>query len=273
MKSLIVATDLSERSDRALARAASLAGRIGARLTVAHIVDSDLPADVAAAQRQAAEASLTRQLAAMGITGAELSVTTGDASVTLPAMSEAAAADLVILGLHRRRPILDRVRGSTMERIVRASQRPVLLVAAPVRAPYARALCGIDLSPACVAAVRVAAEIAPDAAITCFHAFHIAFRELIAPGGRPEDIAPYIAEAREEVERWCAGAGLPPRAGTPRMIEAEVREALRTMLAEVAPDLLAIGAHGRPALYPNLLGSFAADLVRDPPCDLLIVRR
>ena len=36
------------------------------------------------------------------------------------------------------------------------------------------------------------------------------------------------------------------------------------------PDLIALGAHTRSGLSPYTLGSFAANLVRHPPTDLLL---
>ncbi|WP_170842129.1 hypothetical protein [Pacificibacter marinus] len=43
-----------------------------------------------------------------------------------------------------------------MERIVRILEYPVLLVSHPVTGPYQSILCGLDLSPSCLAAGRTA---------------------------------------------------------------------------------------------------------------------
>ena len=37
-------------------------------------------------------------------------------------------------------------------------------------------------------------------------------------------------------------------------------------------DLIAVGAHGRVGAGRAILGSVSTDLMRDPPCDLLIAR-
>ena len=47
MKHILVATDLTARSDRAIERAFSLARETGAELTILHAVDDELPASVA----------------------------------------------------------------------------------------------------------------------------------------------------------------------------------------------------------------------------------
>ena len=43
-------------------------------------------------------------------------------------------------------------------------------------------------------------------------------------------------------------------------------------LAKGRYDLIAVGAHGRVGAARAILGSLATDLMRDPPCDLLIAR-
>ena len=60
MRSILIATDLSARSDRALERAVNLACDRGGELTIVHVVDEDLPASLADAQQKAAESVLSQ---------------------------------------------------------------------------------------------------------------------------------------------------------------------------------------------------------------------
>ena len=62
MKSILMATDLSARSDRALERAVQVAADHGSRLTVVHVVDEDLPAVLADAQETAARQVIQEHL-------------------------------------------------------------------------------------------------------------------------------------------------------------------------------------------------------------------
>ncbi|MEO0682479.1 MAG: universal stress protein, partial [Pseudomonadota bacterium] len=165
MRRILVASDLSARSDRALARAAALAQTHGAALHVAHVTDDELPAALAHPQAEAARAHL---LHALGGATAELHAETGDPAEALPALAERLDVDLLVVGPHRGRGLADLVASTTVERIVRASLRPCLLAQAAPPAPYARALCGVDLSPAAAAALRAVRRLAPDAAIHAF---------------------------------------------------------------------------------------------------------
>ena len=61
MKKIMLATDFSERSDRALRRATLLARQFGASLSVVHVVDDDQPSRIVESERNAAS-GLLREL-------------------------------------------------------------------------------------------------------------------------------------------------------------------------------------------------------------------
>ena len=65
MSRILVATDLSARSDRAVERAFLLAGQAGASLTILHVVDADLPSRIADRQADDARALITDHLASL----------------------------------------------------------------------------------------------------------------------------------------------------------------------------------------------------------------
>ncbi len=60
MRSILIATDLSARSDRTLERAVNLARDRGGELTIVHVVYEDLPASLADARQKAAESVLSQ---------------------------------------------------------------------------------------------------------------------------------------------------------------------------------------------------------------------
>ncbi len=196
----------------------------------------------------------------------------GEPASAILAAAEAAEADLLVLGLHRRRPLADLVSATTMERIVRNSLRPVLLAAEPAETPYASVLAGLDLSPAAAAAVRTARAIAPGADLATFHAVHIPYRGFQA--GDPKHAAlPFMKLARQDLDRWIAAEDLADPCANAELREGGVQEVFADMMRERKPQLVAIGAHGRGAFSATALGGFASELMRDPPCDLLLVRR
>jgi nucleotide-binding universal stress UspA family protein len=127
----------------------------------------------------------------------------------------------------------------------------------------------VCFSPACAAALVAADAIAPGAELTALHAWLAPFAGLT--GGAGSDMARAVeAETRALAADWAGRlpAGLP----APRLEQGGVVEVLERELAAAAPDLVAIGAHTRPGPALHRLGGFAAELIRRPPCDLLVTR-
>ena len=271
-QALLVASDLSTRSDRAVVRALQLADEHGADLTVQHAIDEDLPADLAASLANEAETRLARfcraQPAAANVK-VDVRVTIADPRHAIHDLAREKGADLIVLGLHRDRALMDYVRETTMEHLVRTSARPVLLVSEPADHPYKTILSAIDTGPPATAALRAAMTLAPSAAVNAFYAYHIPFKGLTDPGGTARSLKPYLAEAEAEIDTWMTDNRLPPEA-RPTVLDAGPMTALQEMRHQVMPDLITLGGHGRTGLARWLLGGFAAELIRDPPCDLLV---
>ncbi|TNF22143.1 MAG: universal stress protein [Rhodobacteraceae bacterium] len=272
MKHLLVASDLSARSDRALERAVQLARAHGARLTVAHTVDEDMPAAVAEAQQAAAREALGRALETLGATDAEVLVQTGSVVPAILALAERIEANLMVVGTHKPRPFWDVFSGTTVERFVRAVERPVLLVNDPVEGPWRSVLCGIDLSPACVAAGNLAADLAPEAEMATFHAVHVPYLGVLGPRDHAGEIAPFVKDAQNRIDAWWPQAGLSERLPKPEIRAQSVHVAFDQARRAAKAELFALGAHGRAALAPTKLGGFTETLIREPACDMLIVR-
>lgn len=269
MKQIVVATDLSERSDRAVERALRLAAECNAICTVVSIVDEALPLDFATEIRNSTERQLRMMLDAHSGKDAVVDVQIGDVPAGVLGIAFEREADLLVLGIHRLRGFMDAIRETTMERIVSLSRHPVLMVREPVNAPYARVLVPVSFSRECAAAVVAASRVAPNAKITSFHALHVPFSGLT--GGRESEMEKWIREETEQQAReWQARyslSGVPPEIKT-----GSVFGILDQMLGTEEPDLLAIGAHTRSGPGFHRLGGFASGLIRRPPTDLLVAR-
>ncbi|QDC10409.1 universal stress protein [Oceanicola sp. D3] len=273
MTRILVATDLSERSDRALRRAYRLAEDMDAELTVLAVVDEDLPRPVASTMAAEAEKQLGGQCGSISERKAEIRVEIGEPVATITACATRIEADLVVLGVHRTRAFWDFFSGTTMERIVRASERPVLLAAGAVTGAYQRVLCGIDLSSSCAAAAQAAGRFAPEAILKAFHAVHVPYRGLVAPQQSAKALAPFVKEAERELAAWWEAAQLPEKMAQPVPMVGSVSLSLDHEIESFQPELIAVGAHGRAAISISLLGQFTESLIRTPPCDVLVVRR
>ncbi|WP_417526126.1 universal stress protein [Marinovum sp.] len=266
IKKIMIASDLSERSDRALRRGLTLAAELDSEVTLVSVVDDAFPAHIA-------EDLLTKcrnHLASVATYGegrsCDVQVEIGDPTQRLVEMVTDGRFDLVVVGRHRHRGLLDQWRPTTVERVVAHALTPVLLVVTPGEGPYQRVLAPVAFSRACRRSVDTAFEIAPDAEFHLFYAWMAPFEGLT--GGRHSDMARAVErETRNLSAAWSAlgTADLPPV----ELVHGGVRNALDGQSRKWSPDLIAVGAHARSLSFTGL-GSFAAEMVRDPGVDLLI---
>jgi len=259
VKSIIVASDLSNRSRAALTRSVTLAASLGAKLQVVHVIDGTTPTETVAKVKEDAETKLSEQVkedVKARTLDYEISVLIGDPIEEINAIVQNSDAELLILGIHRRRVFMDKIRETTMEHLVRSSRLPVLLVVRHAEQDYAHVLGGVDLSSVCAGALRKAYQIAPNAKWTLFHAHEVSF-------GR---------EAKRDYATWKALSDLPPNLPMPIFVEASASDAVHDLMKKGDYDLLAIGVHTRSNIGRYVLGGFTSGLVRSPPCDLIVAR-
>lgn len=275
MKTLLVASDLSPRSDRAVARAFVLARAMDARLIVVDV----LPATASEAEAVDLRDRLHRFC--LSIKGAEqvnfvTRTPQGDTVAALLALARTENAEMVILGLHEQRALLDGLRGTTMEHLLQDSHLPVLLVHDPADHPYDNLLAAVDFRPSCGTALRVGRKLLEGNRIRMLHAVHIPYQATVGAGAAGEppvfvDPTPFLKAAQDEARAWMAREGFdaPPEV---TVVEGAVEHQLRHAAAAERPDLITMGAHIGTGPIDRLLGSAVADLMREPPCDLLVVR-
>ncbi|MDH3262397.1 MAG: universal stress protein [Paracoccaceae bacterium] len=275
MKKILVATDLSERSDRAVRRALRLAALSGAECHVLFVVDDSLPQDIAQTLLKDAGLRLRRFLDAApgGGAAAQDTAVLGDPITTVCDKAAELGADLVVLGLHRPRPFLDALRETTMERLVRLLRLPVLLVRDPADHDYQSVLAAVSFSPACAAALRAARWVAPSARISAFHANLIPFAGFTGEGPGSATARQMAREAEAACEEWAGSEALPADLAEVEIVTGSLGQVFERQLRTTGADLVALGAHTRSVYLASSLGSFAAELIRNPPTDLLIARR
>lgn len=273
---ITVATDLSARSDRAVERALQLGGALGLPVDVLMILDDALPDKVRAPLHEKAVEQL-ESLCSQRNQGASytINVQAGDAVDSLVTASETAGT-LLVMGPHRPRPFLDGLRETTMQSVVRRTPASVLLVKEPITGPYKKLLALIDFSDTATSAMMTGAGLSSDAPIKPCYAVHVPYSGTLETTGAVQlDLQQSLEEdAEAEAKKWSAaqpaeiGARLEPVAVTVTPPTGLVRDATE----DGSYDLVTAGAHGEVGSGRSLLGSVATDLMRNPPCDVLIGR-
>ena len=272
---ILVATDMSNRSDRAMSRAFHIARDLGAPVVVLTVLDEAMPTDLMPELHIRSRERLERFSNDLsdGAVAFKIEVQTGDPTHDILAAAAALKPRLLVLGTHRPRPFLDMLRETTVQRIVRLSDVPTLLVTDRDDHDYAHVLVPTDFSPAAAAAARLALTLAPGAQMAAVHALHVPFSGMLAttPAAQHDLEKPFRHDAERADADWRQALAIPGLPPTDIVLGAALSVVLkRCERGEI--DLIAVGAHGRTGAARAILGSLATDLIRDPPCDLLIAR-
>jgi nucleotide-binding universal stress UspA family protein len=277
---ILVATDFSTRSDRALRRATLLARQLGAGLSLAHVVDDDQPAHLVRAHANSSQSLLeeaARTIEKFDGIAAAVKVVRNDASAGILEAADEAEADLIVLGAHRRQ-LRDIFVGTTAERTVATTRCPVLIAAGVPTGPYAVTLVALEMDEPSSSVARHVQEMGMLSAgqVVAMHAFDAPARGMMQRamsdrGAIDEYVADEGLRASEDFRRFLAGTGLPanrhrllPVNGSP------ARTILECASAENAA-LIVVGTSQRSGIERLILGSVAKDVVGHADRDVLVV--
>jgi len=280
MKRIVAATDFSTRSDRALRRAVLLAVRHEAELTLVNVIDDDQPAYLIDRQREGAVellAQASRTIEEIDHIAAEFVVKTGEPFAGILQAADEIDSDLVIVGPHRRQ-FLDTFIGTTAERTIRRSQRPVLMANAMPAGPYRRTLLAVDFDDASRSAVDAVRRfgILDRTETIALHLFDAPAAQMMSRAMEPRAAIDHYVESEERLSRKEFGALL-AKAGLHK-----VEQVLKPHRGSPAADILAVaderdsdlvvvGTNQRKGLVRLLLGSVAQKVLLDSERDVLVV--
>lgn len=277
MINILVATDLSERSNPAIDRAARLMRGLGGRWALVHIVDNDAPAELTARHVEHAKtllkASAERLGGQIGVEP-EIIVTSGDVEPTILEAAQRFSADLLVVGAHRKSALRDFFLGTTVERVIRSSRLPVLRVARPALRDYVRSLVAIDLSPVSLDALRTACRLG----VLQGQDFDVVHAAELVPVGAMAEVVPdprlvdeMLAEAKRKAQAHLAQ--IQPSIAEQRLYvrEGEPRRVIGDHLQFTDADLLVVGTHARSGVQRLMIGSVASSLLASLDCDILTV--
>lgn len=194
---------------------------------------------------------------------------------SIDAAAEAASADLLVLGA-RGSGVLSRLAlGSTAERMLRRSTRPMLVVRQKPRAAYQRLLVAVDFSAWSAPTVQLAHLLAPAARLTLIHVFQVPFEGKLRLAGVDESsIARYREQARAAAEtgirELAAAIGLGAADHDAVIVEGDAGRLILDHEEEQDADLVVLGKHGRSAAEELLLGSVTKQVLAHGSGDVLV---
>ncbi|PKO92190.1 MAG: universal stress protein [Betaproteobacteria bacterium HGW-Betaproteobacteria-1] len=275
---VLLATDLSARCDRALDRAAQLAKEWQAELLAVNVAESTQSPDMVLnwaygadeANMQIVQQQLREDLVTAAVP-VSVRVVKGEPAASIAEVANQDACDLLVTGMARSEPFGRFILGTTVEKLVRLTSQPVLVVRKRPHGPYRRVLVASDFSRASSLALHTALKLFPDNQIVLFHAVKQSLAELASD--MPKQLqadAGFQARANEFYD--VIGLSAPDRARITLHVEGGALEAVMTQYVRKHNiDLAVIGSRGQNSLMAGLLGSSASKLLHWLPCDTMII--
>lgn len=278
---ILCATDLCPESESAIERAGRLAGRLGAELSILHVVPSAEP------DRMLKESLLraSRELKARVRSSLwrygpapNVYVRVGNPTRSLIRTMKDLNPDLIVLGRHRRRPARDSVRGTLDARMLGECDCPVLIVDRMPLDSYRNIVLALDRTKVAAETVRVTEALVLNDGVraTIVHAYGPRYEGALTSAGIAADVASRYAEALKHeassalrdllrgVSKDSSRYGLVIENATPTV-------AIHKVVHRVKPDLLVLGTRATGRLGSALLGSVADRGITAARCDVVVV--
>ncbi len=280
MKSILLATDFSERSSPAADRAISLARAHGAVLHLVNIIDGDLPSRIEDSQRSAATAQLDDLAAAVRQEGADCDtiLKRGEAHEAISEAAAERAAELVVIGPHRRDPMRNAFIGTTAERMIRVGSTPVLIVRTEDPKDYGCAVVAVNIAEEGIGNIQRLQQLglAGNERLVPVFGYDAGEFQLMRRAGTSLDelqaifeeekqtVAPTIAELMRET-------GLDPDQALVKPVLFNTPDTILKAAAETKADLLVVGARRKTAFKRYTLGSVSEACLLRAEIDLLVL--
>lgn len=290
LHTILAATDLSAAARLACERAVRLASACDARLELQHVVNTGAldslrllfasqPDDLQQRLLDEAREELRSLLAELhdGLGGsANLHLGIGNVVNEITRQADALDADLLVLGAHGSSLVRDLIVGSTTERVLRRTGRPLLVVRRPAPRGYRQVLIPVDFSARSLKAIEVARRLAPKAALVLLHTFEVPLEGRLRHAGVSEqELAALRASAQREGEtrmaELIARAGLPAAALHSLVLYGDPSVQILEHERLQGSELIVIGKRGQNSLEDLLLGSVTKHILSQAQSDVLVI--
>lgn len=241
---LLAATDFTESSSCAIARALERGNALGAQVTLLHVVEEGLPRKLIKLRQRGARELLTDYVGSLCTdthTDISINVRTGDPCLEIIREAIELGSDAIILGLEEHGALNSKLAATAID-VITFSDKPVLIVAQPPAGPYRRAVVAVDPCGPSGWAIRATQRLAPQAEA---HLVRFAPSEAVEVGA-------------SLAHPFAASASSP--------------ELLMDCISQIGADLLVVGLNRAFQYTYDDLSSLLRRASDAQRCDLLFVR-
>lgn len=289
--SLLAASDFSTQARHALERAAQLAAaHPGAQLTLTHVINASMlsrlrimmggeaPAMEARAAGEAAQSltQLATHLSTQHGCPVDARVSQGSVLEAILGLADERASDLLVMGARGSHFVREFLLGSTTERVLCKTRRPVLAVKQRPQGTYRHVLVPVDFSAHAAAAAQTAHRWLPDVEIVLLHAYEVDIESTLRFASiADEQIHQYRIRAREaalaSMAQFVEQLSIPPEKLTRLVVHGAPTLRILEHEQSLDADLIVMGKHGQSTLEELLLGSITKHVLACSSSDILIV--
>ena len=279
MPTILVATDFSTGSDRAVRRATLIARQFGYNILLIKVVDDEQPRRLDAELREitALLAELERTIAEVDGVECTTALRFGKSFEQIVSAAEEAQAELIVVGPHRRRLLLDQFQGTTVDRVIRRSRLPVLVANAVPVGAYGRVLLSTDLeSHSATAALVRSLPFCQQADLVLLHVYDPVAQAMLARGlASPEQRQALARDdsgrAQEALNEFAAAAGIAHVRLLVRPSGGSIPKSVLDTAADEEADLVVVASHDKGPLEKAIIGSTTEGLLRESSRDVLVI--
>lgn len=288
---ILVATDFSGHARHAATRAARLAHDTRSALTLMHVLPAqpvkkirewlgawNAPEQTSFEHAHRQLRQLASELTSVWRVELDIEAAAGSAPDEIVRTAEHVDARLLVLGARGAGFLRRLALGTTSQRLVRRTDRPLLVVRQTAHRPYRRVLVAVDFSPQSRHALILARRVAPNAKLVILTVFEVPFeRKLRFAGVDDATVEIYRQRARERALRQLHAlaheAGLSPAQWEPGVVEGNASRRIIEQEQSRNCDLVVLAPGGQSAAADLLLGSVTRHVLAEGHVDVLLSTR
>lgn len=271
MKRILVATDLSARSDRAVLRAIKLAEKLQAKLTVINIIDDQIPRGLIDSSKDIAQDEIKNCLKDYNSqVEIDIKIVEGNAYEQILKASYEEDVDLLVVGIHRHVDSDEPVIGRVIQRLVNFSHKPIIIVRDRSEKDYNKILAPVDFTNSSVISLKFAVNNFPEANFDLIHTYQAPFMGIAGSSSTISEQAKKASE--EDLDEITKDIEKNQPIKINKIIKkGHISNILFEEIEYLHPDLLVIGCSEKHFLARFADASIMDQVLADPPCDVLIV--
>jgi nucleotide-binding universal stress UspA family protein len=275
LKTILVAVDFDDTLDTVLAVASIAAKKLGSEIVLTHVVEvGDQSGESLGNSVTARLGEIQNRLTAGGVNVRQVLCPSGKAAVEIVEEAERIGANLILLGARAVATDPLFLLGTTTEKVIRWSAKPVLAVPRKPPLVFANIVCPVDFSDVSSRALTTAIHVARASG------GKLQILTVVAPPIHPpwaEKAAPAQQERTDKCQRELNELldrfDFQGVTWEKHVLNGDPAHEIVERARATHADLIVMGSVGRTGLPYMVMGSTAVKVLRKLPCAMLIEKR